>query len=101
MRKPSWRQQRAWHGSGWSRADRARGSGYLGTARQSTLRPADDAQVGAPRSHLVRVLPGEHARNLHDVVEVVRHPRRQELSQRDATKLGVAAAAIELAVSEG
>ena len=42
------------------------------------------------------MLPGQDPRDLHDVVQVVRHPRRQQLPQRHDAELGVAAAPIQI-----
>src|SRR5688500_9248293 len=57
---------------------------------------ADDPQIGLPRTDLVRVAARHDARNLHQVIEIVSHPRRQQLAQRDAAERGVPAAAIEI-----
>ena len=56
------------------RKRRARSSRRRSRA-DSALLSADDSQVGAPGTDLVRVLPGQHSRGLHDVIEIVRHPR--------------------------
>jgi hypothetical protein len=60
------------------------------------LRSADDPKVGSPGADVVGVLPRQYARDLHHVIEVVRHPGRQQLAQRHDAKLGMTAAAIEI-----
>ena len=45
----------------------------------SPLHAADDAQIRPPRTDLVRVLAAEDPRDLHDVIEIMRDPRCQEL----------------------
>ena len=64
------------------------------------VRSTDHPQIRTPRTHFVCVLSGEDARNLHDVIEVVRHPARQQLSQCHRAQCRVAAAATEIRVGK-
>jgi hypothetical protein len=53
-------------------------------------------QVGAPGSDRIGVLFAHHSGNLGQVVEVVGHPGRQQLTQCDRTERGVEAPAREI-----
>jgi hypothetical protein len=66
----------------------------------SPLCSADDSQVGSPRADFIGVLPREHSRDLHYVIEVVCHPRRQELTHGYETELRMAPATVEVRVGE-
>jgi putative YphP/YqiW family bacilliredoxin len=69
-------------------------------ALRSPLRAADDTQIRPPRAYFIGVLPGEHARNLGDVIEVVRNPGREQLAKRHRTQLRMPPAAIEIGTGE-
>src|SRR5262245_19400498 len=56
--------------------------------KQLALSARDDSEVHAPGTDLVGVLVRHHARDLDDVIEVVRDPGREELPQRDGAELG-------------
>src|SRR5213593_3458630 len=55
-----------------------------------------DRQERNPRPHLASVLFRHHARDLGEVPQVVRHPGRQQLTQRDRAQRGVLARQVEL-----
>src|SRR5262245_1153786 len=62
--------------------------------------PADAATVAAPGADSGGVLPPQHSRELHDVIEVVRDPGGEQLTQRHDAELGMTAAAIEVRVGQ-
>ena len=64
------------------------------------MRAADDPQIGSPWADLVRVLAREHSRDLHNVIEVVRDPRGEELAQRHDAELGMPPATIEVRIGQ-
>ena len=60
----------------------------------------EDRQIGSPGSDLVPVLPGHHSRDLREVTEVVCHPGREQLPERDRAEGGVLAFERELALAD-
>jgi hypothetical protein len=66
----------------------------------SALCSADDAKIRPPRADFIRVLAGEHPRNLHDVIEVMRHPCRQKLPERHFAQFRVPADAVEVRIGQ-
>ena len=67
---------------------------------QSALRSVDDPQVRTPRPDFIRVLPRQHSRDLHHVIEVVRHPRRKKLAKRHDSKRWMPPAAVEVGAGQ-
>lgn len=53
-----------------------------------------------PRPHLVAVLLGHDAGDLGDVPEIVHHPAREQLAQRDPAEARVVPGKVELAGAE-
>lgn len=68
--------------------------------RWSALRAANDAKISLPRAHFIRVLAGEHPRNLHNVIEVVCHPRRQKLSKRHHAQFRMPPETVEIHIGQ-
>src|SRR6266487_1909382 len=64
--------------------------------RLLALCSADDPQIGSPGTDFVGILPREDSRDLHQVIEVVSHPCRQQLAQRHDAQLGMAPAPVEI-----
>lgn len=59
-----------------------------------------DREKANPRTNLGAVLLRHDPRDLRDVSEIVHHPRRQELPERDGTEAGVLAPQVQLRVGE-
>ena len=59
-------------------------------------RRSQHGEIGEPWSHGAGVLPAHHPGDLSQVVEIVGHPGREELTQGDGTELGMAAATLEI-----
>src|ERR671918_744869 len=84
-----------------------------GSTSAITSRKSRDAASG-PRGHVIGehwherhpwadvagVLFRHHSRGLRDMSEVVYHPRRQQLPQRDGAQTGMFPEKIELAIGE-
>jgi hypothetical protein len=50
------------------------------TRRALPLISTDHAEVGSPWAYLVCILSSQHARDLNHMVEIVRHPRGEQLA---------------------
>src|SRR5258708_3252746 len=57
-------------------------------------------EIRPPWTDRVAILLGHDARRLRDVAEVVRHPRGQQLAERDRSKLWMLALESQLSVRE-
>src|SRR5437016_5549498 len=76
------------------------GVGIIPAKSPSALLTADDSQVSLPRADFVRVLPRQHSRDLHNVIEVVRDPRGEELAQCHRAELRMPPATIEVRIRQ-
>src|SRR5262249_20306523 len=59
-----------------------------------------DPQIPLPRSHGLRVLTPHHARDLSKMIQIMRRPGRQMLTEGDASEIGVAACSLEIRVGQ-
>src|SRR6185503_1805755 len=59
-----------------------------------------DGKIRLPGADGIRILPGHDADDLADVSQIVRHPRRQMLSQRHDSEFGMPAALRQVSVGQ-
>jgi hypothetical protein len=62
--------------------------------------PREHGQIRHPRADFLAVLPGQHARRLRHVPQVVHHPGGQQLTERDRPQRGVLALQRQLTFGE-
>src|SRR4051794_23596417 len=62
----------------------------------SPARCTEQREIGKPWSYGAGILPAHHSGDLPEVIEIVGHPRREELAQGDRTELGVTATTLEI-----